>query len=422
MTQIHWTDRLWLATMSIANGLPFAIIFLMAVMFKRFGLNNSTITFNISFALLPWVVVRPMCHLLFTRTGWTKDVWLLATELVTALSLLLVSEAVTSDLWFQLSMVLLLVITSAAAIHSLVTENMYRDITSNSYPPALRPMYVVYHCVSLLIGLGVMAMVAGNMEVLTRSPRMAWTAVIRLVALTYTLLWLFHLIKVWRNRNTPSSYNDINNISSWREFVGALQLFFGKRSVSIGALFFMFFMLHQGLTLMVTTLFVIDSSHRGGLGLSPQEFGLTVGTVGIIGLAVGVLIGIRLLKHCLFSRIVVPSSVAALLPAMTGFMMSRMASPSLTAINSCMFLSFAGTGLTLALYMSFLTYYSCGKYRPTFYSVGVGLMFLSLFATALYSGTMQRYYGYHTYFIIASWVSLISPLTAAVLKHFCFRE
>ena len=45
---LHWTDRLWLATMSIANGVPFAIIFLLAVMFKRFGLNNSTVAFNMT--------------------------------------------------------------------------------------------------------------------------------------------------------------------------------------------------------------------------------------------------------------------------------------------------------------------------------------------------------------------------------------
>ena len=424
MTQIHWTDRLWLATMSIANGMPFAIIFLLAVMFKRFGLNNSTITFNISFALLPWVTIRPLCHLLLNRIGWTKDVWLLATELVIAVSLFLVSETVTSDLWFQYSIVLLLIMTSAAAVHCLVAESLYRDITSNSYPPALRPMCVAYHCVSLLFGLGVLAMVAGNMEVLTRNPRMAWTTAIRVAAMAYTTLWLFHLLKVWCNSNNSNRFchNDIANIASWKEFLGALQLFFGKRSVSIGALFFMFFLLQQGLTSIVTSLFVIDSVHRGGLGLSPQEYGLTIGTVGIIGLAVGHLSGIRLLKHYQFSKVVVPLSVAALVPAIAGFTLSRIASPSLTAVNTWLFLSHSAIGLTLALFMSFLAYYSCGKYRPTFYSIGLGLLFLSLFATSLYSGSMQRYYGYHTYFFIAVWASLVTPATAVVLKHFCFRE
>ena len=45
---ISVADRIWLATISIANGLPFAFIFLLLVMFKRMGLNNTTVTFNIS--------------------------------------------------------------------------------------------------------------------------------------------------------------------------------------------------------------------------------------------------------------------------------------------------------------------------------------------------------------------------------------
>lgn len=419
---LHWTDRLWLATMSIANGVPFAIIFLLAVMFKRFGLNNSTVAFNISFACLPWVIIRPACHLLLRRVGWSKDVWLLATELVIALSLLLMSESVASDLWFQQSMIMLIVITTSATIHNLSTESLYKEITCNPYPTVLRPLFVAFHSVSLLFCVGFLTMFAGNIEVVTRNPQSAWATTLRVAALFYGLLWVFHLLKVWK-RNSPSSSDvDINNLANRHELLRAVRLFFGKRSVSIGAMFFMLFMLPQGLTWVVSSLFIIDSTHRGGLGLSPQEYGLTVGTVGTIGLTIGALLCLRLLKRYPFHRLLLPFSAASLLPAIAGMVLSHIATSSLAFVNVWVFLSHAAIGVVVTTFMSFLAYYSCGKFRPTFYSIGIALLFLSLFLTGLYSGSLQRYYGYRVYFAFALAASVLSPVAATILKLFCFRK
>ena len=152
---ISVADRIWLATISIANGLPFAFIFLLLVMFKRMGLNNTTVTFNISWLCLPFML-RPFCHLLFKRVGWSKEVWILTSELVIAVLLLLMSEALGSDYWFQYIMLLLFALSVATTIHNVVAESKYKYITINPYPVMLRPMFVVYHSLAALFGLGVL--------------------------------------------------------------------------------------------------------------------------------------------------------------------------------------------------------------------------------------------------------------------------
>ena len=106
--------------MCVANGLPFALAVLLMIMFKRFGLNNSTVTYNISLLCLPWLL-RPFCHLLLKKSGWSNDVWLLATELTSIVSLLLISEAIASDLWFTFSMVLLMLLSLSSMLHSIAT-------------------------------------------------------------------------------------------------------------------------------------------------------------------------------------------------------------------------------------------------------------------------------------------------------------
>ena len=102
--------------------------------------------------------------------------------------------------------------------------------------------------------------------------------------------------------------------------------------------------------------------------------------------------------------------------------LSHIATSSLAFVNVWVFLSHAAIGVVVTTFMSFLAYYSCGKFRPTFYSIGIALLFLSLFLTGLYSGTLQRYYGYHVYFAFALAASVLSPVAATILKLFCFRK
>lgn len=438
-SHIRITDRLWLATMSVANGLPFAVTILLLIMFKRFGLNSSTVTFNIAFACLPWTL-RPLCHLLLAKSGWNIDVWLLATELTTIVSLLLIAESVASTLWFQFTMVLLMVIAMSAMLHSVVAESMYKEIaaatcrqsgrdgSSTAAPhtltgrtPWLRPRFALCHFAAALFGIGFAAMLAGNLEVVTRNVHYAWSFTFRALAAAYTLLWLFHLVKVWC-RKANFSNAEIQNVGSTRELGHAVRLFFGYRSVSIGALFLLLFPLPLGLTLGVGSYFVVDSTHRGGLGLAPQEYALTNGTTGIIGLAVGATVCLWLLRRYRMSRTVVPLSLSVCVPAIAGAVLSRTLPASLAMTNAWMFLSHAAIGMAFTTAIAFLSYYSCGRYRPTFFSTGIALMALSLLLSGLYSGSLQRYYGYRTYFMFALLVSLLSPVAALVLKHFCFRH
>ena len=439
-SHIRITDRLWLATMSVANGLPFAVTILLLVMFKRFGLNSSTITFNIAFVCLPWTL-RPLCHLLLAKSGWNNDVWLLATELTSIVSLLLIAESVASTLWFQFTMVLLMIIALNAMLHSVVAESMYKEIAAGvTYTPSrpdtsvaeaaripagrtpwLRPRFAICHFAAALFGIGFSAMLAGNLEVVTRNVHYAWSFTFRVLAAVYTLLWLFHLVKVWCCK-AGFSNAEIQNVGSGRELGHAVRLFFGYRSVSIGALFLLFFLMPLGLTLGVGSYFVVDSTHRGGLGLAPQEYALTNGTTGIIGLAVGATACLWLLRRYRMSRTVVPLSLSVCVPALAGAVLSRTLPVSLAATNMWMFLSHAAIGMAFTTAVAFISYYSCGRYRPTFFSIGMALIALSLLLSGLYSGSLQRYYGYRTYFMFALLVSLLSPVAALVLKHYCFRH
>ena len=414
-------DRLWLATLSIANGLPFAFFFLLVVFFKRMGLNNSTVTFNIAWALLPWAL-RPFCHYLFRKIGWSKDIWLLASELCVSGSLLLMAEAIGGDHWFQYIMALAFVLSGAAMVHNMATESSYRAITADAYPVMLRPLFIIYHALALLFGTGVLVMVAGNIEVMTRQPQYAWSLALRLAAASYALLWLWHLAMIWRRTDKDTPYDDTSDIQTWREMTGALRLFAGKKTVSIGALYFLFYLMPQGFTLLALPLFLIDSVHRGGLGMAPQECALAAGTVGVMGLCAGCLLCILLQKCHRSAQAMVPMSLCNALPALSGVLLSQTMPSSLLVVSVLLFTGYAGLGMAVTGCVSFLSYYSCGKYKWVFYSTGIALFFLSCMASAMYSGALQRYYGYPAYFTLALATCALSVVATVVLVRICFKK
>lgn len=406
--------------MCMADGMTYALIFLVVVMFKRFGLNNATITFNIAWVCIPWIV-RPICHLLARRAPLNKGRWMLMCEAIFAGAVLAMAATLKSDYWFQWSMLMLLAASTAGMVHGVMCESLYKDLTHNEWNVALRPLYVVYHTLAPLIGLGMMTMMAGNIEVMTRNTDAAWTATLRLMAATSAAVLIANALLAKLCSSHLSTTDKINNAKNWHEMVSAIRLFLGHHTFSVGALFMFCFLLPQGFTLGVSSLFLIDSIHRGGLGLSPQEYGLTEGTVGVLGLAVGCLLCMRAIKLFKFKNILLPLAMANFLPAISMVMLSRTMPQDLNLVNFWLFVGHAGLGIALTTALAFLSHYSCGQYKATYYSAGLALIALSILLSVLYSGTLQRYYGYRQYFYIALAVCALSPIVALVLRCTCLR-
>ena len=96
-------------------------------------------------------------------------------------------------------------------------------------------------------------------------------------------------------------------------------------------------------------LFLVDANHNGGLGLSPQEFGLAYGTVGVVGLITGSLLGKGLIANKGLRTCILPLSVAILLPNALYMVLSETQPTSLGLINICIFVCQMGLGLSLSV-------------------------------------------------------------------------
>lgn len=413
------TDRTWLAAMCIANGLPVATAGLLMAMLKRFGTGNTAITTHMALALTPWML-RPLCNMLMRRVAWRKEWWLAGTEAAMVATTAALGWLVGSDGWLAKATTMLTILSAASMIHCVVTESLYKELTRNTYAVELRPMFVTAHALAMLAGLGLMAMVAGNIEVMTRNIYQAWRVAFRLTAAAHAVLAAFSVWKAYGRRNTAQQRADIDNVAGWKEMTGVMRLFFGNHSVSIGATFFALFAMPLGLTAVMTPLFMTDSIHHGGLGLAPQEFGLTCGTVGTVGLTVGFLAAIRTQKHIHLDNLLLPVALLSTVAPLSLLVLSNCQAPSLTLANACMLAGGASAGMTVAALASFLAYYSCGKYKHVFFSTGMAVTTASVAAAAYIAGPLQHYCGYQGFFATAICACGVSVGSALLLVTKCF--
>ena len=195
-----------------------------------------------------------------------------------------------------------------------------------------------------------------------------------------------------------------------------IKTFFQKEQVLVGFLFMLFYRMPEGLLSKVSSLFLIDAEHNGGMGLSPQEYGLVSGTVGIIGLTLGGILGGIVAGRDGLKRWLWPMVVAITLPDLVYVYLSYALSSSLFVVNVCVFIEQFGYGFGFTAYMLYLIYYSQGEFKTSHYALCTAFMALSMMIPGLFAGALQEAVGYRMFFVIVVAFCSITYLVTAFLK------
>jgi PAT family beta-lactamase induction signal transducer AmpG len=196
-------------------------------------------------------------------------------------------------------------------------------------------------------------------------------------------------------------------------FLKTFVTFFQKPQVIAGICFMLFYRMPEGLLAKISALFLIDAQHKGGLGLSPAEYGLVQGTVGVIGLTLGGILGGIVASRDGLKRWLWPMVCAITLPDLVYVYLAYALPSNLLVINTCVFIEQFGYGFGFSAYMLYLIYYSQGEHKTAHYALCTAFMALSMMIPGLFAGALQEAVGYRTFFLI---VVLTCSLTFAVTK------
>lgn len=157
-----------------------------------------------------------------------------------------------------------------------------------------------------------------------------------------------------------------------------------------------------------------NTIYKGGMGLDTEDVGIIYGTLGLIALTIGgILGGIAISKHGL-GKWMLPMILMMHLPIIGFILLSHFHPASVYYIYATVICEQFGYGFGFASFMMFLIYVADGESKTSHYSMATGFMALGMMLPGMASGFIQEYLGYGNFFI---WV-LCATIPGLILSRF----
>lgn len=405
----------WVPSLYFAEGIPYVAVMTIAlVLYKQLGLSNTEITYYTSWLYLPWVI-KPLWSP-FIDLIKTKRWWITSMQILIGAAFGGVAFTIPTDFWLQGTLAFFWLMAFSSATHDIAADGYYMlalDSHEQSWFVGIRS---TFYRLAMIVGQGVLVMIAGTLEIIFRNQiAYSWSL------LFYGCCGLFIAIWIWHTYVLPHPSEDgvregVSASTILADFKETIKTFFQKEQVIVGILFMLLYRMPEGLLVKISTLFLIDAETNGGLGLSPQELGFVQGTVGVIGLTLGGILGGIVAGKDGLKRWLWPMVCAITLPDIVYVFMAYALPANLLIVNVCVFIEQFGYGFGFTAYMLYLIYYSRGEYKTSHYALCTAFMALSMMIPGLFAGALQEAVGYRMFFIIVMAFCSVTFLMASLLK------
>jgi len=244
---------------------------------------------------------------------------------------------------------------------------------------------------------------------------LAWSITFFFLAGLFVVFFLYHkFILPYPTTDKPAAGNGDKKIS--KEFFRTFALFFKKENIGIAIGFLLLYRFAEAQIVRLASPFLLDPQEIGGLALTTGQVGIVYGTVGLIALSIGGILGGILaarngLKYWLW-----PMVMAITLPNLVFVYLSQTLPDNLLIINAAIAVEQFGYGFGFTAYMLFMIYISEGEHKTAHYAICTGFMALGMMIPGMFSGWLQEIIGYQHFFIWVVLATIPTYIVASFIK------
>ena len=387
----------WVPTLYFAQGIPYiTVMSLSVIMYKRLGISNTDIALYTGWLYLPWVI-KPFWSP-FVDILATKRRWVLATQWIVAIAFACIAFALQAPLWFQMSLAAFWMVAFVSATHDIAADGFYMIALSQHQQSFYVGIRSTFYRIASIVGQGALVVVAGFLEENTGNIPLTWSVVFGVLSGLFLSFALYHswsLPKV----EVDAAQKRLSAREVMSDFATILGSFFSKKGALPAIVFMLLYRLPEAQLVKLINPFLLDPVEAGGLGLKTAEVGIVYGTVGIIGLTLGGIIGGVVAARKGLDYWLRPMAWSMSLTCLTFVYLSYAESPGLLTINACVFIEQFGYGFGFTAYMLYLIYFSQGRYSTAHYSICTGFMALGMMLPGMAAGWVQETLGYQWFFL-----------------------
>ena len=384
----------WIPTLYFAEGLPYVLVMTVSViMYKNLGISNAEIAFYTSWLYLPWVIKpfwSPFVDLLKTKRWWITSMQLLIGAGLAGIAFFL-----PTTFFFQATLAVFWLMAFSSATHDIAADGFYMLALNESEQSLFVGIRNIFYRIATITGQGLLIVLAGMLEKWTGNIPYAWSLVFFVCAGLFIAIGLYHSYQLPKpTTDKGASLGSLGNL---------FKTFFQKKGIVLSLAFILLYRLGEAQLAKLASPFLLDSPEMGGLNLSTEQVGIIYGTIGVIALLLGGIVGgIVASKHGLKKWLWY--MVAAMnVPNLVYVYLAFVQPENFWVISSCVAIEQLGYGFGFTAFMLYLIYVAQGPYQTAHYAICTGFMALGMMLPGMIAGWLQEMMGYDWFFI---WVCL----------------
>lgn len=383
----HTSPWRWIPTLYIAEGLPyFAVNTLTVLMYVNMGIGVSEMAFYTGWLYLPWVI-KPFwspCVDLFKTKRW----WTISMQFAIGISMACVAFFLPVSFFFSVTLAAFWLMAFFSATHDIAADGYYMLELDSHDQAAFVGVRSTFYRIASVLGQGGLVILAGYLEKHYGNVALSWSIVFGVLSVFFLMMTAYHTWAMPKSSaDHPVEGVTIKNVG--KDFAMTFVTFFRKKGVVAALLFMLLYRLPEALCVKLVQPFLIASREIGGLGLTTSQVGIANGTVGVIALLLGGIVGGIMISRGGLKKLLWPMALALTLPCGFYCILAMTQPDNFFWICTAVFIEQFGYGFGFSAYMLYLIYFSRGESSTSHYAFCTAFMALGMMVPGMFAGWLH---------------------------------
>ena len=382
-----WT---WVPTLYLAEGLPyFAVNTLTVIMYTNLNVSLSEMSFFTGWLYLPWVL-KPFWSPFMDLFG-TKRKWVIAMQFAIAVSLALVAFFLPGSFFFTITLIFFWLMAFFSATHDISADGLYLIGLNSHQQASFVGIRSTFYRVASIVGQGGLVLLAGYLETHLDNIPLAWSYVFGLLSLFFFIIAIYHHFSLpMVDKDRP--IEGVSRSTLLPDFFKTFVTFFKKPHILAALAFMLLYRFPEALCIKLIQPFFMTPRELGGLGMSTSQAGLINGTIGVIGLLLGGIVGGVAIAKGGLKKLLFPMAASLTLPCIFYCLLAMWQPDQFLLISIAVFVEQFGYGFGFSAYMLYLLYFSRGESATSHYAFSTAFMAIGMMIPGMFAGAIHNYF------------------------------
>ena len=420
----------WVPTLYFAQGIPYFIVNNISVMmFAKMGVPNGQMALFTSLLYLPWAIKpfwSPFVDIIKTKRWWTIMMQIVMSAAFVLLTLSMphpepemIASGQTPISMFTITLLLFAITAFASATHDIAADGFYMLALTQKNQAAFVGIRSTFYRLSSIFGQGVLVYIAGLIETNTGNIPMSWQITLLVTAVLFCGVTLYHTFFIPRPEVEKKPEGEKSSAKAiMQEFGRTFVTYFTKPGLILAILFMLLYRLPEAFLIKMCTPFLVASREVGGLGLSTENVGLAYGTIGVLFLTIGGILGGLYASKVGLKKSLWWMAAGMTLPCLTFVYLAECLPTNIALISIAIAIEEFGYGFGFTAYMLYMIYFSEGEFKTSHYAICTAFMALSMMIPGMFAGYLQEMMGYALFF----WMVIACCVATVIITYFADRK